>query len=100
MPVEIRFENPDDMPHNLLILTPNSLDIIGQTADDMAKLPDGYEKDFVPKSDRVLVATPLILSGQQFVLQFTAPSEQGDYPFACTFPGHWRSMNGVMKVVK
>jgi len=99
-PVEIHFENPDDMPHNVLIISPNSLDMVGRMADEMAKLPDGYEKDFIPKSDRVLVASPLILSGQQFVLLFTAPDEPGDYPFACTFPGHWRTMNGVMRVEK
>ncbi|WP_158857306.1 PVC-type heme-binding CxxCH protein [Lunatibacter salilacus] len=97
--VEIHFENPDDMPHNLLVLKPNSLDIVGALADEMAKLPDGYEKQFIPDSDMVLFSTPLILSGQQYILRFTAPSVPGDYPFACTFPGHWRMMNGVMKVV-
>ena len=98
--VEIRFENPDDMPHNLLVLKPNSLEIVGGLADEMAKLPDGYEKQFIPESDRVLFATPLLLSGKQFILRFAAPIEPGDYPFACTFPGHWRTMNGVMRVVK
>lgn len=96
--IEIHFENLDDMPHNLLVIEPNSLDIVGAMADEMAKLPDGYEKQFIPDSDRVLFSTPLILSGQQFVLRFTAPKVPGDYPFACTFPGHWRMMNGVMKV--
>lgn len=97
--VEIRFDNQDDMPHNVLVLQPKSLDAIGILADQMAKLPDGYEKNFIPESDLVLFATPLILSGQQVTLRFTAPSEAGDYPFACTFPGHWRTMNGLMKVV-
>ena len=27
-----------------------------------------------------------------------APSSVGDYPYVCTFPGHWTLMNGVMKV--
>ncbi|MCC5937131.1 MAG: HEAT repeat domain-containing protein [Lunatimonas sp.] len=98
MPVEIHFSNPDDMPHNLLILSPNSLEAVGRMADEMAKLPDGYNKDFIPESDRVLAATPLVTTGEQYVLQFTAPSEPGEYPFACTFPGHWRIMNGLMKV--
>jgi glucose/arabinose dehydrogenase/azurin/lysophospholipase L1-like esterase len=96
--VEIRFDNQDDMPHNLLVLKPNSLGIVGVLADDMAKLPDGYEKNFIPVSDRVLFATPLILSGKQASLRFSAPLVAGDYPFACTFPGHWRTMNGVMHV--
>ncbi|WP_209331814.1 PVC-type heme-binding CxxCH protein [Lunatimonas salinarum] len=98
VPVEIHFSNPDDMPHNLLILSPNSLEAVGRMADDMAKLPDGYDKHFIPESDRVLAATPLVTSGERFVLRFTAPSEPGEYPFTCTFPGHWRIMNGVMRV--
>lgn len=98
--VEIYFENPDDMPHNLLVLKPNSLEFVGALADEMAKLPDGYERQFIPDSDKVLFSSPLILSGQRFILRFTAPSVPGDYPFACTFPGHWRMMNGVMKVVE
>jgi azurin len=28
------------------------------------------------------------------------PDQAGDYPFVCTFPGHWRLMTGIMKVVK
>ncbi len=29
---------------------------------------------------------------------FTAPKEPGEYPYVCTFPGHWRLMKGVMTV--
>ncbi len=36
---------------------------------------------------------------QRATLRFTAPTEPGEYPFICTFPGHWRIMQGVMKVV-
>jgi azurin len=25
-------------------------------------------------------------------------AQAGDYPFVCTFPGHWRIMNGVLTV--
>lgn len=96
--VEIVFSNPDDMPHNLLVLQPGSLEEIGKMADEMAKSPDGYEKHFVPQTDLVLFATPLIPSNQSFSLKFVAPDQEGDFPFACTFPGHWRTMNGVMKV--
>ena len=32
-------------------------------------------------------------------LDFVAPKEPGDYGYVCTFPGHWRLMQGVMKVV-
>ena len=33
-------------------------------------------------------------------IEFTAPAEPGDYPYICTFPGHWRLMNGVLHVTK
>jgi putative heme-binding domain-containing protein len=33
-------------------------------------------------------------------LRFPAPSEPGDYPYLCSFPAHWLTMNGVMTVVK
>ena len=98
--VEILFSNPDDMPHNILVLQPGSLDKVGEMADNMAQSPNGYERNFVPDSKLVLFATPLINSGQSFSLKFVSPSQEGDYPFACTFPGHWRTMNGIMKVAK
>jgi azurin len=31
-------------------------------------------------------------------LRFTAPKKPGDYPYICTFPGHWIIMKGVMVV--
>lgn len=96
--IEIVFSNTDDMPHNLLILTPGSLEEVGEMADEMAKLTDGYEKGFVPQTNKVLYSTPLLNAGQSFSLLFTAPSQPGEFPYACTFPGHWRTMNGVMTV--
>jgi len=45
-----------------------------------------------------LFSTPLVNPGQNYTLKFKAPANTGDYPFVCTFPGHWSIMNGVMKV--
>ena len=42
--------------------------------------------------------TRLILPGETERLTFEAPAA-GSYPFVCTYPGHWRVMNGVMHVV-
>jgi putative heme-binding domain-containing protein len=33
-------------------------------------------------------------------LAFNAPSEEGDYPFVCTFPGHWLRMSGTLVVTR
>ena len=56
-------------------------------------------KAFVPNLPSVLFATPLVSSGNQARLSFTAPKEPGEYIFVCTFPAHWMRMYGVMLVV-
>jgi glucose/arabinose dehydrogenase/lysophospholipase L1-like esterase/plastocyanin len=101
-PVEIRFINPSDMPHNLLITKPGEMATIGKAAAKMAAKPNAFEKDFVPQDDsvrdKVLWATGLLNGGEEETLRFTAPDKPDDYPYVCTFPGHWRTMNGVMHV--
>jgi azurin len=97
-PVEIVFENPDAMQHNIVIGKPKSLDIIGSAADKLITAKDGAQKNYVPSIGEVLAATPLVNPDQTYRLRFTAPDQKGSYPFVCTFPGHWRIMNGVMKV--
>ncbi|GAB2593254.1 PVC-type heme-binding CxxCH protein [Spirosoma areae] len=99
-PVEIVLENPDAMQHNLVIGKPKSMEIIGNAADKMITAKDGAEKNYVPSISQVIVATPLVNPDQTYRLKFTAPTTPGDYPFVCTFPGHWRIMNGIMKVTK
>lgn len=97
--VEIVFENNDDMQHNLLIVQSGGLEVVGAVADKMAQSPDGLSRGYVPDIPQVLAATILVDPNTTYTLRFTAPAEPGDYPFVCTFPGHWRTMNGVMKVV-
>ena len=98
--VEIVLENPDAMQHNLVIGKPKSMDAIGAAADKMITAKDGAEKNYVPAIAQVIAATPLVNPDQTYRLKFTAPATPGDYPFVCTFPGHWRIMNGVMRVTK
>jgi glucose/arabinose dehydrogenase/azurin len=98
--VEIVFVNRDHMPHNLLITAQGALEDVSLKAEAMASQPDGFQKQFVPDSPNVLHATPLINHDETARLRFTAPKETGGYPFVCTFPGHWRTMNGTMNVVR
>ncbi|GAB3701612.1 hypothetical protein GCM10027592_29970 [Spirosoma flavus] len=98
--IEIVLENPDAMQHNLVIGKPRSMETIGAAADKLITAKDGAEKNYVPSISQVIVATPLVNPDQTYRLKFTAPTTPGDYPYVCTFPGHWRIMNGVMKVVK
>ena len=96
--VEIIFENPDAMQHNIVIVKPGTNEKVGKAADKMLDDEKGVEKNYVPPLPEVLFATPLINASQSFTLKFKAPTTPGDYPFICTFPGHWQLMSGVMRV--
>lgn len=98
--VTLILENTDAMPHNLLVIKPNSLESVGKAADEMLKLNDAAEKFYVPDNSNVLFHTNLVNPGESYTLKFKVPDTVGDYPYVCTFPGHWRGMNGIMKVVK
>ena len=100
--VQLLFRNPDNLYHNLVIVKAGALETVGAKADLMAGQPDGLDKNYVPDDPNVLYWTPQITLGiaRSFTLRFFAPDEPGDYPYICTFPGHWRVMRGVMRVVK
>jgi azurin len=98
--VTIRLENPDGMQHNLLIIKPGTLSVVGAAADAMVRDPKASQMQYVPKVPQVLHATRLLNPGETVSLKFTAPKTPGEYPFVCTFPGHWRGMNGIMVVTK
>ncbi len=98
--VKIVFENPDFMQHNMLIIKPGTLDAVGKAADEIAKTPSGAEMQYIPNVSEVLFSTPLVNPEEKYELSFEVPKTAGDYPFVCTFPGHWRIMNGIMTVVK
>ena len=97
--VSIVFRNEDFMQHNLIIGPPGSLEIIGAAADKMAMDPKGSEQEYIPNIPQVLFHTRLVNPNESVTLTFQVPDEPGEYPFVCTFPGHWRIMNGTMKVV-
>jgi len=98
-PVEIILVNPDFMQHNLVIAKQGTMKIVGAAADILASDPKAAEMNYVPAIPEVLFATKLANPQETVRIQFTAPKETGDYPYVCTFPGHWSIMNGVMKVV-
>ena len=98
-PVIITLQNDDAMPHNLAILRPGTLKEIGTAAEKMAPMPDAQGRLYVPDSPNVLHATRLVPPGQKLQLSFNAPDQPDDYPYVCTFPGHWLRMSGVLKVV-
>src|SRR5262249_26723290 len=84
----------------LVLLAPGALEEIGLAAEAMPPQPDAEGRLYVPSSPKVLFATKLAPPGEKVQLAFSAPEEPGEYPFVCTFPGHWRRMSGRMVVVK
>ncbi len=97
--VEFRFSNSDQMPHNLAIVEPGTLEEVGLLAEATGSEHDAAKRHYIPKSDKVLISSTLLHSGKNQTLFFKVPTEIGVYSFVCTYPGHWRRMNGAMYVV-
>lgn len=98
-PVEFRFTNGDAMPHNFVIVRPGALEEVGLAAEASARDADAKDRHYVPKSDKILLASRLLERGQSQAISFEAPTEPGIYPYVCTYPGHWRRMYGTLMVV-
>ncbi len=98
-PVQFAFENGDNMPHNFVVTRPGSLETIGLLAESTGTQPDAPARDYVPRSDQVLVASRLLQPTDSQALDFQVPNEPGVYPYVCTYPGHWRRMYGALLVV-
>jgi uncharacterized cupredoxin-like copper-binding protein len=97
-PVRIILSNSDAQPHNLLVCAPGSLRAIGRASEAMGTTAEAKSKHWVPESPKVLHAMPMVQLGEEGELRFMAPQRPGRYPIICTYPGHWRMMNGVMTV--
>ncbi len=98
--VVIEFVNRDEMPHNLLVVKEGALETVGLAAEAMVSSPDAFGKSFIPNTPEVLFSMRLLQPGETLQARFKAPSQPGNYPFVCTFPGHWRTMNGIVEVVR
>lgn len=101
-PFEVVFQNPDAIPHNLVFVSPGTLQEVAIAV--QAQAPDQLDEKgraYVPKNDkRILAATKLLEAGKSETLRIEAPTEEGVYQFVCTFPGHWSVMNGELVVTK
>ena len=83
------------MQHNVVVLAMGA-DV---NAFGMAAMQAGPDAGYIPAdSDQIIAYTAMAKPGETTQIEFTVPSEPGDYPFVCTFPGHYALMQGVMKV--
>ncbi|MBU62379.1 MAG: hypothetical protein CMI26_07740 [Opitutae bacterium] len=101
--IKLVFKNPDALPHNLIICTPGKKkggDRGQEVVDAVMKLGDkGVEQNWEPKGHpRILVSSGMVQPKKETTLYFKSPKKEGDYPYICTFPGHFQLMNGVMGV--
>lgn len=96
--IEIKLNNPDVMPHNLVVITVGSLDTFGPLVDSFVTSPNAEKMGYVPNSRYVLGATEMLDPNETGSVVIKLPDEPGTYPFVCTFPGHWRFMQGEIIV--
>ncbi len=94
--VAFRFDNNDDMLHNLVITAPERADVVVEAALNMGIR--GQQMSFIPDSDDVLYHSALLQPETEETIYFKAPLQPGDYPFVCTFPGHGATMRGILRV--
>ena len=93
--VKLVFSNNDDMLHNFVVTAPGKGQDVGKAA--MGLGLNGASMGYIPASDDVLFNTCLLQPQSSQTIYFVAP-RQGEYPFICSFPGHYMVMKGIMKV--
>ncbi|MBV6500492.1 MAG: hypothetical protein CJBNEKGG_02971 [Prosthecobacter sp.] len=89
-------------PHNFLLIKPGKDQAVGAQANAMMTDPQAMAKSYIPDAskDDIIAHTKLVQPNGTETIEFTAPAEAGDYPYMCTFPGHWLLMKGVLHVTK
>lgn len=92
----LTFNNDDDMAHNIVITQPESADVVGRAAMNLGL--DAGDLEYVPISGRVLYHTSMLEPGQVETIYIDVPDTPGDYTFVCTFPGHYMTMRGILRV--
>ncbi|HHM21395.1 MAG TPA: hypothetical protein ENJ20_05165 [Bacteroidetes bacterium] len=81
--------------HNVVMCSPNSnINELG-----LAAVKAGEETGYVPDDERVKFVVPMAKPGEKTEIKFVAPPP-GDYPFFCSYPGHFGLMQGVMHSVE
>ena len=84
------------MPHNIAFLK-NGADVKALIQASMLARDTEY---FPPAfHTRVLAVSALIGNGETADVEFVAPKTRGNFPFVCTFPGHYDGgMKGTLTV--
>jgi azurin len=78
----------ETMQHNFILIEAGSADKVATEG-----IKAGQEKNYTPVLKDVLVGTSLVGPGKKTEIIFPAPAK-GTYDFICTYPGHYKTMNG------
>ena len=57
-----------------------------------------HDKIPADQVDNVIAHTDMIGGGETTQIEFTAPTTPGNYPYVCSFPGHYATMQGTFIV--
>ncbi len=91
----IKFVNTSSlMPHTVVVLKDNeAIEPVGMAA------MEAQEHGYIPQDhlDRIIAATEVAQPGETVEVTFTVPAP-GEYPYICTFPGHYTLMQGILIV--
>lgn len=96
--IKLVFNNNDDMMHNMVITRPGAINSVGEAALKLGLA--GERVSYVPNLQEVLFHTRLLGPNQSETIYFVAPNQPGEYPYLCTFPGHYQVMQGKMIVTR
>ncbi|MGB3851535.1 MAG: plastocyanin/azurin family copper-binding protein [Tunicatimonas sp.] len=94
--VIVTLNNTDEMAHNIVFTKPGYREEIVNLALDLGD--QGNARGYVPASDKVIAAIPLLVPEQRQTVAFDVPNREGVYPYVCTYPGHGAVMYGAMYV--
>lgn len=92
----IRFVNEGAMPHNVVVLEADAnVEEVGIAA------LQAQDTEYVPmsKEDQIVGYTEMAQPQETVSVTITVPPP-GEYPYICTFPGHFRTMQGVLTSVE
>jgi azurin len=84
------------LPHNWVLVKPGTEASVAAAGLKLGE-PAGY---FDVRDKNALAHTPMAKPGETTDVTFTAPADAGDYPYICTYPGHYMMMKGVLTVTK
>ena len=83
------------MAHNFVLLQP----MADADVQALAMAASTKPTEFLPEDlSKVIVHTKMLGPGEKETVSITAPAQAGNYPYVCTFPGHFALMRGNLVV--